>query len=167
MSISIDLKSADALTSERLASIYQIWKQLAGKRFAPRRDQISPAKLRTLLPWTWIVDVIGNDFRFRIAGERVIEYLGGRHAGRLLSELRGPEFFELTQEIFSYCVAHKMPVAHGPLRSALVNREHYEAEVLVLPLSEDGVRVTALCGGFETWPYGTHFRKIKATGEDA
>jgi hypothetical protein len=154
-----DFKSPEAITSDKLADVHKLWKQMAGTQFAPKRADISPAKLRALLPWTWIVDVIdgGGDFRFRIAGERVVEYLGGRHAGKLLSNLRGPKFFELMHSLFSYAVINRRPVLHGPLQSSLANREHFEAEVLILPLSDDGVNVTALCGGFEVWPYGTHF----------
>jgi hypothetical protein len=162
MNSAIDFKSADTAAGDRLPNIYKIWKQLACDRFAPKREEISPAKLRALLPWTWVVDVTGNDFRFRIAGERVVEYLGHRHAGMLLSELRGLKFFELMHALFSHCVAQKKPIVHGPFQSSHANREHLEAEVLVLPHSEDGIHVTALCGGFEYWPYGTHFRKISA-----
>jgi hypothetical protein len=162
MNTVIDLKSADAATGDRNSDIYDIWKQLAGDRLAPKREEISPAKLRALLPWTWVVDVTGDDFRFRIAGERVVEYLGHRHAGMFLSELRGPKFFELMHTLFSHCVVQRKPVVHGPFQSSHANREHLEAEVLILPLSEDGIHVTALCGGFECWPYGTHFRRTNA-----
>lgn len=155
-----DFKSPETVTSDKLAKIHQIWRELAGSRIAPARADIAPARLRALLPWTWLVDVIGNgeDFRFRIAGERVVEYLGARHSGKRLSELRGPKFFELMHGLFSYAVKHKRPVLHGPLKSALAGRDHYEAEVLILPLSDDGERVTALFGGFDVWPYGTHFK---------
>lgn len=159
-----DFKAAELVTSDKLAGIFAVWKELAANRFAPERVEITPSKLRSLLPWVWIVDVIdgGADFRFRIAGDRVIEYLGMRHAGKMLTELRGPAFFELMHQIFSYSVRYKRPIAHGPLQSAHTKREHFEAEVLVLPLSDDGVSVTGLCGGFESWPYGTHFRRASA-----
>jgi hypothetical protein len=163
MSIS-EFKSAELVTSDKLTDILAVWKQLAADRFAPRREEITPTKFRTLLPWVWIVDVAesGEDFRFRIAGDRIIEYLGGRHAGKNLSELRGPSFFELMNELFRYSVRYKRPIAHGPLQSSHAKREHLEAEVLVLPLSDDGINVTALCGGFDYWPYGTHFHKVSA-----
>ena len=159
-----DFKSAELITSEKLNGIYDVWKQTSGARFAPARAEITPAKLRALLTWTWFVDVLdrGEDFRFRIAGDRVIEYLGARYAGKLLSEQRGPAFFELMHEIFSYSVRYKRPIAHGPLQSSHAQRNHFEAEVLVLPLSDDGETVTGLCGGFEFWPYGTHFRRTSA-----
>jgi hypothetical protein len=159
-----DFKSAELLTSDKLISIFAVWKELAAGRFAPRREDISPAKLRALLPWTWVVDVVGNgeDFRFRIAGDRIIEYLGERHAGEMLSKLRGPAFYELMFEIFSYSVKYKRPIANGPLRASHPNRAHHEAEVLVLPLSDDGENVTGLFGGFESWLPGTHLRRTSA-----
>jgi hypothetical protein len=163
MSIS-EFKSAELVTSSKLVDIYNAWQEICGPRFAPKREEITPAKLRSLLPWTWIVDVIdgGRDFRFRIAGDRIVEYLGARHSGKHLSELRGPAFFELMHDIFSYTVKYKRPIAHGPLQSAYAQREHFEAEVLVLPLSDDGENVTALFGGFEAWLLGSHFRRTNA-----
>jgi hypothetical protein len=159
-----EFKAAEFVTSDKLTDILRVWNALSGERFAPRREEITPSKLRSLLPWTWVVDVIddGRDFRFRVAGDRIVEYLGGRHAGRNLSELRGPAFFELMHDLFSYTVKYRRPIAHGPLRSSHPQRASFEAEVLVLPLSEDGENVTALFGGFEAWLYGTHFRKLSA-----
>jgi hypothetical protein len=159
-----DFKSAELLTSDKLASILAIWKELSAGRIAPKREEILPAKLRSLLPWTWIVDVIdgGADFRFRIAGDRIIEYLGQRYAGKSLSEMRGPAFFELMHDIFSYGVKYKRPIANGPLRASHPLRAHLESEVLVLPLSDDGENVTGLFGGFESWHYGTHFQRTSA-----
>lgn len=156
-----EFKSAELITSDKLADVLRIWNEISGGRFAPRRDEVTPSKLRALLPWTWFVDVVdgGKDFRFRIAGDRVVQYLGSRHAGKMLSELRGPDFFELMHDIFAYTVRYKRPIAHGPLRSSHAKRESFEAEVLVLPLSDDGENVTALFGGFEAWLYGTHFGK--------
>jgi hypothetical protein len=155
-----EFKAAELVTSDKLADIFGIWNALSGERFAPKREEITPSKLRSLLPWTWLVDVIdgGKDYRFRVAGDRIVEYLGSRHAGKNLSELRGPAFFELMHEIFSYTVKYKRPIAHGPLRSS--HRTSLESEVLVLPLSDDGENVTALFGGFEAWLYGTHFHKV-------
>jgi hypothetical protein len=154
MNVQIRFKSAGELTSERLKSIYAIWMELADSRLAPARADIAPAKFRALLPWTWMVDVIddGQDFRFRIAGDRVIQYLGQRYSGTLLSEARGPRFFENMRDIFALCVAQKTPVAQGPLQSSLESRQYLDGEVIVLPLSDDGEAVTHLFGGFDFWP---------------
>jgi len=45
---------------------------LRAGRIGPKRDEISPAPLRGLLPFTFIIDVVdgGRDFRFRFAGEK-------------------------------------------------------------------------------------------------
>jgi hypothetical protein len=162
MNISPEFRSPATATGEHLIDLYKIWKELAGAKFAPKRADIAPAKLRSLVPWTWIVDVIGQgtDFRFRIAGERVIGYMGRRYATHVLSDFKDASpFFATMHDAFSHCVSSKQPLVHGPLRAPAPGREHFEAEVLVLPLSEDGVHVSALCGGLEVWPYGTHFRK--------
>jgi len=161
MNVQVRFKQAEELTGERLSAIYAVWKGLAGDRVGPMREDVTPAKLRALLPWTWMVDVVdgGRDFRFRLAGDRVIHYMGRRYAGSLLSQFRGPRFFETMHDVFAECVARKGPVAQGPIPSSLEQREYLEGEVIALPLSDDGAAVTSLFGGFETWPLGTHYAR--------
>ena len=161
MNIQYRFKQADELTGERVSAIHAVWKELAGDRVGPTREDVTPAKLRALLPWTWMVDVVdgARDFRFRLAGDRVIQYMGRRYTGSLLSQLRGPPFFESMHGIFAECVAQRQPVAQGPIPSSLEQREYLEGEVVVLPLSDDGAVITSLFGGFECWPLGTHYTK--------
>lgn len=74
MIVAVSFKSADQLVSERLVGVLDAWKRAADARMGPKREEITPSLLRTALPWIWMIDVVdgGKDFRFRIAGERVI-----------------------------------------------------------------------------------------------
>lgn len=151
MTVAVSFKSADQLVSERLVGVLDAWKRTAGNRMAPKREEITPSLLRTALPWIWMIDVIdgGKDFRFRIAGERVIEFMGRRHAGELLSDNLENPFFQRMRGILLECHKHKKPVAVGPIRSNLKGKEFFEMEVVVMPVSEDGQNVTTLFGAMD------------------
>ena len=147
-----------ALTSNRLRTVYEMWKDLRGHRLAPKRAEIMPARLRGILPSTFMIDVIdgGEDFRLRFAGERIIQFMGRRYAGTLLSQLRGSVFFDNMAHMFERSVATKAPLARGPVQASLTGKEFLEVEAMVLPLSEDGAEIQALFGAFESWQLGTH-----------
>jgi hypothetical protein len=158
MSETSPFKDPSGLVSARLTALLRVWKDIAGDRIAPSRDEITPARIRGLMASSWMMDVIGDgdDFRFRFAGDRIIQFMGHRYAGTLLSSLRGHPFFDGMQAILSACVRTKQPIALGPIRSSYEGKEFLEMEIVVLPLSDDGARITALFGGFDTWPLGTH-----------
>jgi len=149
-------KPAHALASAILAGVHATWEQVSAGRLAPRRDEITPALLKTALPWIWMIDVVdgGADFRFRVAGDRVVQFMGRRYAGELLSAAGGTPFFQRMRAVLEACIRRREPVALGPLRSIKEGKEFLEMEVLVLPLSEDGSEITTLFGALETRPIG-------------
>ncbi len=105
-----------------------------------------------------MVDVIdgGKDFRFRLAGDRVIQFLGRRYAGELISESLDNPFFQRMRAILAECTQHKKPLAVGPIRSNLMGKEFFEMEVVLMPLSEDGRHVTTLFGAMDLSARGRH-----------
>lgn len=149
---------AHGLTSEKLRATYEVWNELRASRIGPRRDEIAPARLRAVLPWTFMIDVVdgGQDFRFRFAGDRIIQFMGRRFAGALLSEQGANPFFERMRAMYSACATTIAPVTSGVVRTTYPGKEFLEIEALVLPLSEDGVTVPTLFGAFDSWQFGTH-----------
>jgi len=147
-------KPAAALVGDRARATYALWESVKGSRLAPKRQEITLALVRTLAPWMWIVEVVddGKDFRFRQAGDRVVQFVGRRYSGMVLSELPSDPFYDRLQNILRCCWNQKAPVAFGPVRSAHPGKEHWEVEVVALPLSDDGDKVTALFGVVELWP---------------
>jgi hypothetical protein len=68
--------------------LYAYWNEVRSKRIAPRRFEIEPARIGTVLPDTFILErVEAGQFRFRIAGTRIVESFG--------LELRGSDFLDL------------------------------------------------------------------------
>ena len=145
------------LTSDKLAGVHKIWLELAAAgSIGPKREEITPARLRGMMPWTFLIDIVGEDYRFRFAGDRIIQFMGKRLQGALLSEFRGTPFFDGMHRFFSRGAEAKIPLVSGPAPVTYPGKEHLEMEVMVLPLSEDGKAVSGFLGAFDTWRLGTH-----------
>jgi hypothetical protein len=149
---------ARALTSEKLRTVHALWAGLRAGRIGPKRDEISPARLRAVLPFTFTIDVVdgGQDFRFRFAGDRIIQFMGRRFAGTLLSEQPSTPFFDAMRALYSRCVTSRGAVTSGVVQASYPGKEFLEVEALVLPLSEDGSTVATLFGALDSWQLGTH-----------
>lgn len=147
------VESADALSSARLRRLFDYWTQLSGERFAPARNELNPTEIREQLGWLWLMDVVdgGRDFRFRMGGDRVVQFFGERLSGNTLSGVahRAPAFFGRFRDLVSMATKEKKGVAGGPAQTAYEPRSFLEVEALLLPLSDDGVNVTGIMGSIE------------------
>lgn len=152
--MNIVMRSVDHLESAMLIEVLSAWRRVGASRMAPKREEMTPALLKSALPWIWMIDVVdgGKDFRFRIAGDRIIQFMGRRYAGHLVSEFADKPFFGQMRTILVEAMTRKTPMMAGPGRTALEGREYLEVEVLVLPLSEDGQNVTTLFGAMDIRP---------------
>jgi len=144
------------LTSERLRRLYAYWASLKGERIAPSRSELNPADMRDQLGWIWLMDVIdgGEDFRFRLGGDRVIQFFGQRLSGMLLSRAMpgSPEFFSRFRNLVRLAALNALPASGGPAQTAYQPRAYLEIEALMLPLSDDGRTVSGILGGIELRP---------------
>jgi hypothetical protein len=150
------LKTTDAIVGEKARVLYTIWKERVGDRLAPKRGDITLASVRAVMPWLWMADVVeaGADFRFRLTGDRVTQFLGPT-TGAHLSRLPDSEFRRRLNQTLAYCVQYKRPATFGPLPSGHSGKEHWEVEVFAAPLSEDNEAITCLVGSLEVWPLGS------------
>jgi len=144
-------KPANALVSPRLKRMHETWRRAAAGRFAPDRGEMVLSKFASEMPSLFVMDVVeeGRDVRFRFAGDRIVQFMGGRHNRRMLSELRGPQFFEVMHRLVAQLVETKSPLARGPVKSTRTGKEFVEIEVLMLPVSDDGASVTAIFGAVD------------------
>jgi hypothetical protein len=149
---------AHSLTSAILRTVFDVWARTANGRIGPQRAELSPAKLRKTTTHTFAVELVdgGQDFRFGFTGEKVMQFLDRRCDAPTLAGMRGTRFFDDAEKLIRQCVVDGRPVISSPRRTHYSGREYLEREVLLLPLSEDGVRVTGLIGALDTWLLGTH-----------
>ena len=68
--------------------LYAYWNEVRGNRIAPRRFDIEPARIGSILPETFILERIDNDtHRFRLAGTKIFEAFGIEFRGTNFSDL--------------------------------------------------------------------------------
>lgn len=152
----------DYIVGDHAREMLSIWLAAKGTRPAPRRQDITLAMVRGLSQWLWRADPIreGQDFHFRMAGDRIEQFYGRRFSGLFLSELyppsAPPDFVRSVQNSFGQCIKQHLPQLVGPYTSEYPGKEHWEIEVLILPLSENGTDVSSMIGTMECWPRGTH-----------
>ena len=141
-------KPPQQLISGPLAGCYTAWRALCGDRFAPTRKEIDPAQFKPTLGSIFVVEVVddGADFRFALGGERIVEMMGQRLRGELLSAQPRTPFFVGMNNLYLRCLHAKEPVAVGPMRTVREGTDFLELEVLVMPLSDTGTTVTSLLG---------------------
>ena len=151
------LKSVDALIGEKCRTLYTHWEKLRGERMAPRRKEFTLALVGQLSSWMWTADVIddGADFRFRLIGDHITQFIEKAYTGMLLSELPSNLFFERVRQTITCCVKNMEPVAASSTHSSYENKDHWETEAVMLPLSENGEKVTSVMGILEFWPIGS------------
>lgn len=135
------------MLKERTSQIlFNYWNEVRGDAIAPRRLDIEPSRISSILPDTFILEFAEDSgCRFRLAGTRICEYLG--------TDLRGTDFLDLWEE-------EEEREAVGRLVESIVSQgaaglleftifghdgEQASVEALLLPLLHDG-RVTRLLG---------------------
>lgn len=152
------LKPAAQAVGERNRALYAIWHGVAAGRVAPRRDEITMKMLRQLTQWLWLVEIIdnGQDFRFRLIGDGVVQFFSANHTGAKLGDNLDNPFFRNIALALNHCLRVAKPLVYGPAPSGYAGKEHWEYEFLLLPLSQDGGEITCLFGTMDLWPLGTN-----------
>lgn len=148
------IENSEQIASDRLRSMYDYWRAKSARRLGPRRGEIKPEEIKTLLPCIWLADVVdgGADYQFRLGGEEIVRFMGGRLAGSFLSVHIHLPFFQNMRARFDACVGARAPLLVGPMRSAYQPRDYMNLTVLLLPSSENGLDVTMLFGVMEIAP---------------
>ena len=78
-----------SIANSNLQKLYDYWAQKRGARLAPKRGDMSPADLKYILPYMYIMDVTGPPyrFRFRLAGTDLVREYGGEITGKFADEI--------------------------------------------------------------------------------
>lgn len=72
--------------------LYAYWNEVRGQRMAPRRFEIEPTRIASILAETFILErVDGQTYRFRLAGTKICETFGTEFRGKNFLGLWGRE----------------------------------------------------------------------------
>jgi hypothetical protein len=122
------------------------WNKVRGDRATPRRFEIEPARISSILPSTFILERIDADtYRYRLAGTSVCEIYG--------SELRGTNFLDgwsasdrlaLVRHMAALSKQGAIETIH--MEAAATARPSTPFEVLLLPLKHTADDIDRVLG---------------------
>jgi len=135
---------AATLVHPVLRRLYDYWRDRAAGRIGPRRDDIDPVDFAYAVGWTSLIEVRdgGRSFEARVLGGRTASAIGLPGTASRDSDFDDPELLASAGRNQRWVVRHRLPVRL--LADLHTARRHYRMEVLLLPLSEDGVTVDRL-----------------------
>ena len=125
--------------------LYRYWDGTRNGRLMPARRDIDPADIPALLPHVSLIHKLDGQFRFRLVGSAAGEQFGRDLTGDVVGSHVGnaPETVAATQAVCERVFSTARPVfspGHYETRPGLI----YHGSVLLLPLSDDGMRVNMI-----------------------
>jgi hypothetical protein len=70
-----------------IKAVYSYWNTLRGNRSAPSRTEVDPRGIAAELGDVFLLDGSASDFRFRLAGSRMVASLGRTLTGKRFDEI--------------------------------------------------------------------------------
>jgi len=125
----------------------QYWEEKRRGRLMPSRADIDPLELRKYLPGIILIDVVDDARRYvyRLVGTREVAMRGKDPTGQSMVEAFFAADLESALAIPDKVVATKAPLFIHRDFTAPDGRLGFE-DLIMLPLSEDGARVTMIMG---------------------
>lgn len=122
------------------------WEQSRGSRRMPRREDIDPSDIRTILKRVHLLDVLApTTFRYRVYGSNVSNPDARDMTGLTTADYHDTAFGEMVTRHLADVVAEATPICVHV--RATLERMPYEYYRLSLPLSPDDEKVTMLLVG--------------------
>jgi hypothetical protein len=140
------LKAPEAEILKRLQAY---WEDKKGERPAPPKSAIDPTELRELLPNILLIDVVGDPprFRARLFGSALVAAYGEEVTGKFDEEV---DLDAVHAELMGFVERAVAECEPQYLRAAFTKRggRHLQYEQILLPLSDDGVKVNMLLSAY-------------------
>jgi hypothetical protein len=141
----LPVRDPSGLSAPRLKEALAYWHSKRAGRAMPRRRDIDPVDIPTLLPYVMLIDVLPQplDFRYRLIGTEIRSISRRDYTGKRFSELPGKGKGSV---LWHHCeqVVRKQAPPSGS--TPYIGTEQYlrRCENVLLPLSEDGRDVTMI-----------------------
>jgi hypothetical protein len=132
----------------KLRQLYEYWDGKRHGRRMPSRADLDPVDMTFVIGNLIMVDVLEGvppRFHIRLHGTNLAQRAGYELTGKMLDELPVPEYRALAQQSFTE-VATTGECIHGKRERIFAGR-FARYETVILPLSDDGVRVNRLLVG--------------------
>lgn len=144
----------DFRTSPILGDALAYWREKRASRSMPRRRDIDPVEMPTLLPNLQLIEIVpGGRFRYRLIGTALVQAFGRDYTGQYPDELVDGHRGRMIIEVYNGVRNAKQPMF---LRSRYLTTKNVDliANRLYLPLSEDESVVNMILGVM-TFDFGT------------
>lgn len=133
--------------------LFDYWNEVRGRRLAPRRFEIEPARIAAILPETFILER-QNAFTccFRLAGTRICD--------QFAQELRNRNLFDVVPYADRFALEDRLGViaAHGAVGlfefETLTADRIGRCEILILPLTDARDTITRFLGAMSPMDAG-------------
>ena len=135
------------LDAPELRRLHQDWDAWRRGREFPARVDIDPCALRYVLGNLALIDVLHDPlrFRFRLHPTNMVARLGVDLTGKFIDEIADRRHFSLARDNFEKVIRTRRPVVEIR-RGVRTDFQVWNCEILVLPLSNDGVDIDMLMG---------------------
>jgi hypothetical protein len=133
--------------TEDLRRLLQYWNARRGARAFPRRQDIDPLDFWFMIDRVSLTEVHDDPrrYRLRLVGGFWGRLVGFEGTGMWLEEWPHPNQRKLTEATYASLVAGRVP--RLARRDAVVDYQSLRYEIVLLPLSEDGSRVSMIMAG--------------------
>lgn len=143
--MSLTGKPLAEVRSPLLREIHAYWEEKRGTRSLPAREDFDPLEFPKLLPNVILMDVLPPEGRLkvRLVGTLVVQMFGGDYTGLYLDQI---DFGEMRQKILDEygAAAQSADAVFTDHRFRKLGGGLVDIERVILPLSQDGQRVTML-----------------------
>ncbi|MEQ8586431.1 MAG: PAS domain-containing protein [Thalassobaculaceae bacterium] len=150
------VSDAACLVSPVVARGFDIWSAARSGAGVPPADGLKAEQLQAILPYVYLVDVVGGDgretadgppdFRYRLVGTDVVAHTEADNTGRLLSDIARQGSQATLIRLYELAIEQGQPaVQRIPYRSRRGSRHWYETIVMPMATGPDG-RIDRLLG---------------------
>lgn len=145
------------------AQPFSYWNECRGDRWAPTWSAFHLEKLDArLLPWSVVVDVLADDFRYRFWGSERARLIGAELSNRLASQIPDGPMRNSNLNEYRDLVGARAPMVFNTLitlSGGAIVRFHS----LRLPISDDGEQVTKIYSALDYEQFNDfHFGVLSA-----
>jgi hypothetical protein len=137
--------------SNELIGIHRYWAEIKGRKARPSRQDIRPKELSPYLPYVFLVDAAGDDFRFRLAGSHFTQATGQPMAGSPIAQIFPDLFCEEVRDAWGQCARYSTTV-FGRGKMWLPEKDYLQWEGMVMPLADGDGEANMLFGAIKFRP---------------
>lgn len=142
-----------AFKTDIVRQAHEYWRSKRSGDRLPCRADIRPEEIARLLPYVFLVDVIGDPpaFKYRLVGTQINQWAGGEHTGVSVNEREyGPDW-QLVHDIYMSVLSKRAPV-YSEYSALWRAHDFLWYERIIAPLSSDGTSVDMLFGALNMVP---------------